>query len=265
MKKDKILINIEDLNYIEKFKKIGYNNFLFAVDKFSIGYKSFQIKDLINLDCNKYLLLNRVLYSDDLDELKNMINELEKFDGIFFEDIGIYNIFKDTNIKLIWNQNHFATNYSSINYWLENVYSVQISNEITLEEINEILDKSNKKLVLNVFGKNQLMYSRRTLLSNFNSYFKLDNIKEAILDEIITSNEFFIKEDNNGTILFNNTYFNIINILDKINDSKILFYLIYPNELDFDEICNVINDNSKIKYNDGFINKKTIYKLEGIK
>ena len=264
MKKEKILINIENLKDLEEYKKIGYNNFLFAVDKFCIGYNSFKLSELINLDCNKFLLINRILDTKDIEELKKHTNELELFDGIFFEDIGVYNLLKDTNIKLIWNQNHFATNYSSINYWLDNVYSAVISNELTLEEINTILNKTNKPLILNVFGKNPVMYSRRTLLSNFNEYFNLKMNKKAILNEPITNNEFLGIEDNNGTIIFNNTYFNIINYLSNNIDSKILYYLIYPNGLDYKEINNIINNKSNIEYNDGFINKKTIYKL-GVK
>ena len=58
MKKEKILINIEDLNDYYEYKKIGYNNFLFAIDEFSIGYNSFKISDIKELDCNKYLLIN---------------------------------------------------------------------------------------------------------------------------------------------------------------------------------------------------------------
>jgi len=260
MKKEKILINIENLSEIEKYKKIGINNFLFAIDYFSIGYNSFNINDLKELECNKYILINRVLNSSDVDKLKSIKDELLTFDGIIFEDIGVFNIFKDTKIKLIWNQTHFATNYSSINYFLDNVYSVVISNELTNIEINEILKKSNKNLVLNVFGKNPIMYSRRTLLSNFNKNFNLNDIKEVILKETITNNEFNAIETEFGTFVKNNTYFNLIPYLNELSNEKIDFYLIYPDKLEFDEILEYIN--GKVDgTNDGFRNKKTIYKL----
>ena len=69
MKKEKILCNIENLIDIDNYKKIGINNFLFAVDGFSIGYNSFNINELKKLECNKYLLLNRVLNNEDIDNL----------------------------------------------------------------------------------------------------------------------------------------------------------------------------------------------------
>lgn len=263
MKKEKILINIEDLSDINNYKKIGINNFLFAVDYFSIGYKSFKLSEIKNIEGNKFLYINRILNSTDVDKLKELADEICIFDGIIFEDIAVYNIFKDKDILLIWNQSHFATNYSSINYWLNNVDSAIISNELTKLEINEILDKCNKNLVLNIFGKNPVMYSRRRLISNFNNNFNLYNDKNVILKEPITKNEFNAVEDDNGTFIFNNTYFNLIPYLNEFNNDKILYYLICANDLSFSEMVKYLNgkiDNT----NDGFLNKKTIYKL-GVK
>ena len=261
MKKDKILINIENLNDIKEYKKIGINNFLFAVDKFSVGYKTFDINTLINIKENKYLLINKIFNTENINEFKKIIPLLNKFNGIIFEDIGVYHLLKDTNINLIWNQSHFATNYSSINYWLDLTNSAVISNELTKEEVKEIIDKSNKKVILNVFGKNNIMYSRRTLLTNFNKYFKLKTNKEIILKENISNCEFRTLENESGTFTFDNNYFNIIDYIKYFNNDNILFYLIYPFGLSVPEIRDIIENNSTIKYNDGFMNKKTIYKL----
>jgi len=264
MKKEKILINIENLLDIEKYKKIGISNFLFAVKDFSIGYNSFEIDELKKINCNKSLLLNKVFNNDDVEKLKKIKNKLVDFDYIIFEDIAVYNVLKDSNLKLIWNQSHFATNYSSINYWLELVNSAVISNELTCDEVNEIINKSKKNLVLSIFGKNPIMYSRRTLLSNFNKHFNLENKNNAILNESITKNTFLAKEDNNGTILFNNKHFNIINYINKFNDNKILFYLVYPNGISLDKMHEYLDGYNDEETDEGFMNRKTIYKL-GVK
>lgn len=264
MKKDKILINIENLNDIENYKKIGINNFLFAVKDFSIGYNSFSLDEINNLDCNKFLLINRIFNTLDVEEFKKIKDKLINFEYIIFEDIAVYNILKDTKIKLIWNQSHFATNYSSINNWLELVDSAVISNELTSDEVKEIIERANKNLVLNVFGKNPVMYSRRTLLSNFNKNFKLKENKIAILNESITKNEFLATETDKGTFIVNNTHFNIISYLDKFNDDKISFYLVYPSGIEFDRMIKYLNGEIVESTLDGFMNKKTIYKL-GVK
>ena len=46
MKKQKVLININNLEEINEYKKIGINNFLFALEGFSIGYNSFDVNDI---------------------------------------------------------------------------------------------------------------------------------------------------------------------------------------------------------------------------
>ena len=264
MKKNKILINIENLNEIEEYKKIGINNFLFAVKDFSIGYNSYTLEEIKELDCNKYLLINRIFNTNDVEEFKKIKNKLLDFEYIIFEDIAVYNILKDTNVKLIWNQTHFASNYSSINYWLELTYSAVISNELTKLEVIDILNKSTKNLVLNIFGKNPIMYSRRTLLSNFNKHFELENRSNAILEESITNNEFLATENDKGTFIVNNKHFNLIPFLNEFNDDKIQYYLIYPNDIEYSNMIKYIEEETNDNTDDGFMNKKTIYKL-GVK
>lgn len=253
----KILININDLTDMELYKKIGITNFLFAINEYSIGYKTFNINDIPD---NSYILINRVMDTSVVDSLKKDKELFIRFKGIIYEDIAVFNIFKDTNLELIWFQNHFTTNYESINFWCNNgCESSVISNEITKEEILTILDKEVKPLVLNVFGKNNIMYSRRMLLSNFNEYNNLDDIKEA---KLITNNgksEFLAKENEYGTVIFNNTYFNYISLMNEIDDKKIKFYLVMNLDLKPEEVIEIIN--GKDFGDDGFLNKKTVYRM----
>lgn len=253
----KILININELSEIDKYKEIGITNFLFAVNNLSIGYNSF---DLSEIPKDSYLLINRVMDTKTIDMVRSLKNELLTFKGIVFEDLGIYHIFKDLDIELIWFQNHFGTNTNSINYYLDHgCKSAVISNEITKEEILDIVNSANKPVVLNVFGKNQIMYSRRTLLSNFNKYQNLDDNKHMVLD--VQNNEctFEAKESEYGTVLFNNEYFNYLPILSSVNDDNILFYYIANLDLKPEEIIEIIKGKSF--GNDGFLNKKTVYKM----
>ena len=256
MKTSKVLININSLSDIDVYKKVGITNFLFAVKDLSIGYTAYDIDDIPD---DSYLLINRVLDTKGINMFKAIIPKLNRFKGIIFEDLGVYILMKDKDIELIWNQAHFATNYNSINYYLDNgCISAVISNEITKEEIEEIIDKANKPLVLNVFGKNMVMYSRRSLVSNFNKYNKLDDINNVNIDEEKTNTHFYLKEDTYGTAVFNNNYFNYINKLD-IDDNKILYYLVYNLDLEPSKIIDIINGE---EYgNDGFLFKKTTYKM----
>ena len=73
MKTNKIIININNLNEIEEYKKIGITNFLFAVHEFSIGYTSFSLDEIKNVDANIYLLINRIMDTKSIDEFKKII------------------------------------------------------------------------------------------------------------------------------------------------------------------------------------------------
>lgn len=255
MKRSKILININDLNEIEEYKKIGINNFLFAVDCFSIGYRTFSLSEIPD---DSYIYLNRVMDTEAIDEFKKIVPELKRFKGIIFEDIGVFNILKDRNYNLIWFQNHFTTNKSSLSYYINHgCQSAVISNEITSQEIEKIIASLPGKLILNVLGKNNIMYSRRTLLSNFNKYQNLSDYNDMTLNT--GKNSFFARESAYGTLIFNNEYFNYIPYANTIPDDNLFLYLILNLDLSVEKIDEIINGAPF--GNDGFLNKKTVYKM----
>lgn len=256
MNKSKLLININKLEEIAEYKKIGITNFLFAVKGFSIGYNTFELNEIPE---DSYLLINRVMDTKSIEELRLRKDELTKFKGIIFEDLGVYNILRDLEIELIWFQNHFTINNESMRFWLSRVDSAVIGNEITSTEIESIIENASKPLVLNVLGKNQIMYSRRTLLSNFNKYNNLDNYNDMTLDVHGTKDEFFARENELGTVIYNNEYFNYLEFAKSLNEDKIKFYLIMNLDLNPNDLEEILNGKSF--GNDGFLNKKTVYKM----
>ena len=263
MKNNKVLIRINNLEEISDYQKLGISNFLFPLEGFSIGYNTFTIEELSKLDVNVYLLVNRVLDNKGIDEFKLISNKLSFAKGIIFEDIGIYEVMKDKNIPLIWNQNHFAVNSKSINIWLDRVESVVVSNELEHSELEYVLNNVNKKVILPVFGLNMSMYSRRYLLSFYNEFKHLKDIKRAII-KTNNDHEFIAVENEYGTVLFYKKYFNLINEIDKFNNDNILFYYVDPNMVSFNDMKSVLegkNDN----YSNPFYENKTVYRIGDLK
>ena len=256
MQTSKVLININNLSELDEYKKVGIANFLFPIKNLSVGYTSYDIDEVPD---QSYLLINRVLDTEGINTFKSLIPKLNRFKGIVFEDLGIFNILKDSDLELIWNQAHFAVNYNSINYYLDHgCSSAVISNEITKEEIEEIIDKANKPVVLNIFGKNMIMYSRRSLVYNFNKHAGIDDVNNVDIKDKTDKAYFTLKEDTYGTAVFNKEYFNYINKLD-IDDNKIKYYLITNLDLEPSKIIDIINGEQF--GNDGFLYKKTTYKM----
>lgn len=262
MKNNKILIYLNNLEDIAKYKEIGITNFLFALEDFSIGYQTFKLNELANLDINVYLNINIIMDTKKIAKFKKLINKLTFVKGIFFEDVGLYNILKNTKIPLIWNQAHFVINSKSINFWLERVESASLANELTIDEIKYILNNANKSLIMSVYGLNIAMYSRRYLLSYFNKYNNLKIIKNGFLNVNNQDNSFYIIENKNGTALFYNKVFNYIPYLNEIDDQKIKFYLINHPHINFEIVNDLINHKEVIS-EEKFLKTKTIYKLEG--
>lgn len=226
---------------------------LYPLKDYSIGYTYyFNINDI-----DDYVLINRILTDSDLDKLNNILHE-SNIKGIVFDDLGILDIIKDMNITKILLLDHIACNYESINYYLEYVDSVVVSNDLTKDEIKEILDKSNKKLVVNVFGLKTLMYSRRNLVDNYNKYYKLNN--KNILDTKINNKYFKVIDDLDGTKIYAYPYYDGMELL-KLNN--VFMYWYDPILLDNNLIKEVVlNDNiSNIETSKIFLDTKTIYKV----
>lgn len=259
MIRSKILIRVNNLDEIEEYKKLDISNFLFAIEDYSIGYPTFKIDELSKLDCNVYLLVNRVLDNDGIDSFKEITNKLDFVKGIIFEDIGVYEVLKDKGISLIWNQNHFAVSSRSINIWLDKVYSAVVSNELEKTELDYLLDHVNDKVILPILGLNMAMYSRRYLLSFYNTYKGLKEFKRGIL-KTDNGKEFLAIENEYGTVLFYKNYYNLFNELDHINDDKILFYYIDPNMLGVSDI-KVYLEGKTIDYLNPFYEQKTVYRV----
>ena len=263
MKLNKYLVTVNNLDLIEKLKKVGVSTFLFPLKDYTVGFpNTYEIKDI--KENNAYIFINRIMPSDDIDSLKELLNNLpENIKGIMFDDLGVLEIIKNLKIEKILYLNHFCTNYKSINYFLDYVDSLVVSTDITKEEINAILDKANKPLIIYGFGYVPVMYSRRLLLSNFNKQFNLDNKNYANIKDKMANNKFFAFENEFGTNLFHYIPSNSL----EIKHNNIYYYLINTTFLSDDEVIALFesiknNKEIKIEHDRGFLDKRTIYKLK---
>lgn len=262
-KKTKFLVSINNINDISDYKKVGINTFLFALKDYSVGYETYYSIDEINkINEKKYVLINRLLNTKEIDNLKNIIKDI-KCNGIIFEDIGLVNILKDLNVEKILFMNHFNTNSMSINYNLEYVDSVVISNELTYDEYKDILSKVNKEVVLNVFGYNQIMYSKRKLLSNFNDNFNLEKTYKNEIKDQNGDTRFKILEQDNETIVLSNKIFDGSRLIDLDN---VKYYYLNTSFISIDDVFKFINNETISNTDDGFLTHATYYKVkEGVK
>ena len=134
----KILLVLDNFDYLDDYRKVGITTFLFPLKEYCVGYNDFSLEEINKCDVsNKYILINRVLDCKGIDEFKKIIKKFKNIKGLVFEDIGIYQSVKKIglDLELILFQNHFNCNKESINFWLDRVDSVVVSNELTFNEL----------------------------------------------------------------------------------------------------------------------------------
>lgn len=266
---NKNLVLVTTRTLTEKLKKINSENkessttFLFPIKDFCVGIPN--TFDITEIKEEGFIFLNRILDKDGIANFKELLAQLpNNINGIVFDDIGILNILLEVDSKLtkILFLNHMNCNYESINAYLEYVDSVVISTDITKEETKEILKKTKKPLVVYAFGYVQIMYSRRTLLTNYNDNFNTSIANEVKLQENMSKHELKAYENLYGTVIYTNEPFNN---LDLRNEDNILYNLINTTFMSDEEIIKIIEskDNMTDVYPYKYLStEETIYKIK---
>ena len=131
----------------------------------------------------------------------------------------------------------------------------------TAEEITNIVENASKEVVLHLYGYNQVMYSRRKLLSNWSDFFDIDKKNTNLLTDRATKVQFRAMENEYGTVMYSDKVFNGNELLGLRN---VKYYYVNPTMIEHDIVMDFLtnnNHNSDMEDN-GFLDKETIYKLK---
>lgn len=240
--------------------KVKNINFLFPMEGYSVGFlKTFTFEEV--KISNAYLYINRILDKEGITRLKKDLASIpDNVVGICFTDLGILQIVAELglHLKLIYMQSHNTTNRLSIEYYLEYVDSVLLSTDITEEEMRLILDSAKKPLVVPYFMRVEAMYSRRTLLTNYEENFGYPKKTNELLQEDISKQSFFAVENEYGTVLYTNTFLDYRNF----EHDNILFRYINPIGLGKEEVESILKGEEMPNTDTGFLHKETYYRLK---
>ena len=248
-------------------------------------------KMLKEKDKKIYIMLNKVYFNKQMDELKKVVRSIEKLDinALIFSDMSVLNIVREENlnINLVW-YSKLTTNSSTIKFLEKRgVSGFIISPEITLDEQIEISKKVNSPCSIKLFGYNIMATSSRKLITNYFKYCNMGKPKDKkyYFKEKNSDDFYQIVEKDNTTFLSGKIlnglleYKRLINeninaciILDDYLIPEASFYNVIeafialknaPNDDEFakklKEVVDVNNYNNT--YN-GFLNKKTIFKVK---
>lgn len=253
---------MNDFYVIPNNKDVVFNNLILPLKDYSIGFDVYYTVSEINSLSRKLnisVIINKFLHKEDIKNIINIINELEidNIKYIFVEDLGLVSLLG--NDKVVVSQNHIINNYDSINYFKSLGYSnILVNNDLTINELKEIISKTSSNLFMYFISKNNLMYSKRRLLTAFSNYKNSDILKKEVITEKVSNHELIIKEEKCGTCIFNKRIFagnkyiselssvnKIVNLsnMDEFETKTILKYMDKVNLSDYIEIDDYFLDN----------------------
>ena len=286
--KMKLLVGLNNKNILDYLDYT--NSFIIGLKDFSINFQEYNIDEIKKLkedypNIEIFVSVNKNIFNNDLKELEEVLNTLNdiSINGVLFYDLSVLSLVKKNNlsIPLVWAQEHMTTNYNTCNYYYDKGCEyVYLSSEITIEEIKEIKEKSNIKIISFFFGYPDVSFSKRKLLTNYFLYNNLNKEQDWYTITSDEENKYFIKENKLGTrILYgkvmngikpfndlsnyvdyallneemmdHDTFIKGLNVFKNLNDKKITM------EEANQKINDLVNSNDTV-----FYYKKTIYKVK---
>jgi putative protease len=152
-----------------------------------------------------FVNMEQILHPDDVTEYEAMLVELASFvDGIYFSDVGVYELAKHHHIEhlLIYNPSTLVTNTKDMQAWIDlGIHSVCAAKELTLEELLSI-GQSIPSLEVFVHGYMVMFYSKRQVLSNFQTKHRYQPGEQATLEDTERGRLYPIVENDSGSHIF---------------------------------------------------------------
>lgn len=258
---------IPNTKNLEDFKE----ELILPLEGYSIGFDVyFTSEEIENIAKNRgvNVIINSFLHKEKINKIKDEIDKMKNVKLFIVEDLGLLNIIERSRIVL--GQNHIINNYKSINYFKElNIKNVVVSNELTIEELTTIKEKTNSNLFYFLINRNMLMYSKRKLLSSYYEHkgISTNDYKKEII-ESVSRKKLIIKEENGSTAIFDSNIFSTNEYIDKLQGFN---FIINFNNLNDEETMIILNhykDKDLKKYieiDNYFARNKIPYKVGDIK
>ena len=255
------IITLDSINKLNRY--VYFDAYLLVNKSFSAFHnKSLKdatclrlIKKIHSLNKKAYMLLDRVLFNDEIEELKTLILKLEevKCDGYFVSDLGAIQMLLDLglNDKIIYySQTQIVSKLEYSAYKKLGIKGIFVSKDYPFENLIECA-KENKGIGINIYGYRNLFYSRRGLLSAYQDEYALKgrftHSDKYLIREQKRTTKSIIYEDEHGTYVFTDYIDSHLNEIHDFDEYDINYVLIDDNfvkEELMEKVLNFIKDPS---------------------
>ena len=267
----KILVIPNNKDNINNLLNTNIEGLILPIEHLSVNSSCYfninEIKEILNkTDKEICICINKIMMNKDLKLLEKDLIELNKLNisKILFYDLAVINICKRLNLNkdLAIYQDHLnASTLSNLFYKKRNINYTVITNDITKEEINEIA--KNQKLMMICYGYLPIFYSRRYLITNYLKYINKEkkDTNYYIKDK---DDKYIIEEEESGTTVYTKEPINLLNKIEELNIDYIILNGNHINNEEFNKVLNkyITKEKNKENYYIGFLEKKTVYKVE---
>ncbi len=257
-----LVIELNNISEINKYKNESLiDTFIIGIDKLSLDSKLkldvLKTKEVIKKikKINKFVCLNctKIFHENELEEAKEILDQIgyENIDFVLFSDLGFYQTFKD-KIKCIYYAPTYLTNSKDIVEYQSIFDNVVVSNQINIDELNNIVEKISEKVYIDVFGRNAIFYSKRELLTNYFKYKEKNNnpkSKNYYLIEEYRDEKYPIIEDEYGFHLYEYGFYYLLEELnDKLINNDLIIHTNFLNKEQSSKVINVYLKYLKHEY-----------------
>lgn len=275
MQKERFIV-IPNKKELDNYVKNGITSFILPLEDYSIGFDVYFSTNEINelsSKYNVYVMMNKFLHSKINTINEDVFSKLDSNIKVMCEDIGLIEVIDPKRIVLY--EHHILSNYQAINYLYKNdVVNVVINNDLTIDEIKEIHSNTLSNLYYFYVAKNNLMYSRRNLVTNFDKNFDIEHEDKTYeLSEKVSKNILEVKEESDGSVIKNHKIFCASKYLDEFRDINLIIDFSSINDvsegiildnLDNVELYNLIDSDyyfleNDIKYKVGDLKRNMSY------
>ena len=233
----------------------------------SIYFTVEDVKSILNITSKEVCVsLNKIMHSSDLNLLEEILIALNKLNisKIFFYDLAVLSVAKKLGIKkeLVIFQDHLnASDYSHRFYKKRGVTYSLVTSDITRDEMNEIAKEM--PLMVMCYGYLPIFYSRRYLVTNYLEYISKEK-EEGVYYIRNKDDRYPIVEEEYGTTIYTTEPVCLLNDFEDLEvEYGVLNSVLVSNEKFLKVLEGYLKGRKNTdQYYTGFLNKKTVYKVE---
>ncbi len=168
-------------------------------------------KECDSLGLKLGILMNRIFFDEDISAGIEALKRYKTLEPDFIEytDPSVYVQANKLNMTsyLAYNPDTLMCNDRDVQFYLDlKIKKVILSKEITLTEMIQIIENTNGVTEVIIFGRLNMSYSKRPLITNYLQEIKknidVKNRQDMILIETTRDGKMPIVEDDHGTVIY---------------------------------------------------------------